>query len=154
MQAYGPAVLRVIVGATLAAHGVQKLFGGDGLQASAGLLGQIGLGPAWPPAIVLAVAELGGGLLLVAGAFTLPAAAVLVVDMLASTWKVHLAQGFFLRWALAPDAGYGFEYNFVLIGALVSLMFTGPGAFSVDARRARAAEMAAYGRARLRAGKM
>jgi hypothetical protein len=41
-----------------------------------------------------------------------------------------------------------------LIGALVSLMLTGPGAFSFDGRRARSAEAEAAGRARLRAGKV
>ena len=39
-----------------------------------------------------------------------------------------------------------------LIGALVSLMFTGPGALSFDGHRASAAETEALGRARMRAG--
>jgi hypothetical protein len=34
----------------------------------------------------------------------------------------------------------------------VSLVLGGPGAFSVDGRRARTAEIDAYGRARLRGG--
>ena len=46
----------------------------------------------------------------------------------------------------------GYEYNLALIGALVALMLTGPGAFSVDGWRARSAEAEAYGRARLRSG--
>ena len=48
--------------------------------------------------------------------------------------------------------GHGYEFNLVLIGALVSLMFTGPGALSFDSHRASAAETEALGRARMRAG--
>ena len=44
------------------------------------------------------------------------------------------------------------EFNLALAGALASLMLTGPGAFSIDRRRARAAEAQAFGRARMRAG--
>ena len=64
------------------------------------------------------------------------------------------ANGFFLNWNLTPGQGHGYEFNFVLIGALISLMLSGPGAFSIDGRRARHAETQAYGRARLRAGKV
>ena len=51
---------------------------------------------------------------------------------------------------MAPGAGHGYEFNLVLIGALVSLMLTGPGALSFDRHRARAAETQAFGRARMR----
>jgi uncharacterized membrane protein YphA (DoxX/SURF4 family) len=74
--------------------------------------------------------------------------------MAIAIWHVHFAQGFFLRWALAPGGGFGYEYNLVLLAALASLMVTGPGALSVDGRRARSAEAEAFRRARLRAGKM
>lgn len=43
---------------------------------------------------------------------------------------------------------------FVAHGALACLMLTGPGAFSIEGRRARSAEFRAYGRAPLRAGKV
>ena len=55
---------------------------------------------------------------------------------------------------MVAGQGHGYEFNLALIGALVSLMLTGPGAFSVDGRRERSAEAEAYGRARLRAGKV
>ena len=53
---------------------------------------------------------------------------------------------------MAAGQGHGYEFNLALIGALVALMLTGPGALSLDGRRARSAEARAYGRARLRAG--
>ena len=155
MQAYGPAVLRLVVGAVFAAHGAQKLFGlwgGGGLAGTVAFFAQLGLTPAYPLAVMVGVAEFAGGLLLIAGALTFFAALALVIDMIVATWKVHLANGFFINWALTPGHGHGYEFNLTLIAALISLMLTGPGAFSIDGRRARSAEYEAYGRARLRAG--
>jgi putative oxidoreductase len=149
MQPYGPAVLRLAVGAVFVAHGAQKLFGvwgGGGLDGTAAFFTQLGLAPAFPLAILVGVTEFAGGLMLILGAFTLYAALALVINMLVAVWKVHFAAGFFL-----PS---GYEFNIALVGALVSLMLTGAGALSVDGQRARSAEAEAYGRARLRAGKV
>ena len=157
MQPYGPAVLRLAIGAVFVAHGAQKLFGvwgGGGLAGTAAFFGQLGLTPAYPLAILVGLVEFAGGLMLIAGALTLFAALALVINMVVATWKVHLVNGFFLNWSLVPGQGHGYEFNIALIGALVALMLTGPGAFSVDGRRARSAEAEAYGRARLRAGKV
>jgi putative oxidoreductase len=149
----GPTVLRLAVGVVFAAHGAQKLFGlwdGGGLNGTAAFFAQLGLTPAYPLAVLVGLVELGGGLLLIAGAFTLVTAAALTVTMLVAVWTVHLSSGFFLNWTIAPGQGHGYEFNFALVGALVSLMLTGPGAFSIDRRRARAAEAQAFGRARMR----
>lgn len=149
MQPYGSAVLRVFVGTVFVAHGAQMLFGawgGLGLSGTAAFMGQLGLGPGFPLALLVALVELVGGLMLIIGAFALFAALALAIVMGVAIWKVHFAGGFFL------PAGY--EYAFVLLGALISLMLTGPGAFSIDGRRARSAEAEAFGRARLRAGQV
>ena len=122
MDRYGPAVLRLVVGATFMAHGAQHLFGvwgGSGLAGTAASFESIGLSPGYPLAVAVAVTESLGGLLLMAGALT-------------------------------PGQGHGIEYNVLLIAALVCLIFTGPGAFSIEHRRARSAESYAAGRARLR----
>ena len=153
MEHYGAAVLRVMVGITFIAHGAQKLFGiwgGAGLAGTGGYFDSIGLSPGFPLAVAVGVVEFGGGLLLTAGALTAYAAGALVLAMLGAIWKVHLANGYFLNWAITPGRGHGVEYNLVLIAALVCLAFTGPGAFSIDHRRARSAETYALGRARLR----
>ena len=157
MQPYGPAVLRLVVGTVFVAHGAQKLFGlwgGGGLAGTATFLAQLGLTPAYPLAVAAAVVEFGGGLLLLAGALTFFAALALALDMAVATWKVHLANGFFINWALAPGQGHGYEFNLTLIGALIALMLTGPGEFSIDGRRARSAEYKAYSRARVLARKV
>lgn len=153
MEAYGPALLRLFIGVTLAAHGAQKLFGiwgGGGLNGTAAYLDSIGLSPGFPLAVTVAVIEFAGGLLLMAGALTRYACVAVVLLKAGAIWKVHLTHGFFMNWALMPGRGHGVEFNVLMIAALLCLTLTGPGAFSVDHRRARDAERYATGRARLR----
>lgn len=155
LPAYGPAVLRLSLGAVFVAHGAQKLFGlwgGAGLDGTSAAFAQLGLQPAYGFALVWAVVEFVGGVLLLLGALTVPSAIALSLTLLISLWKVHLAHGFFLNWNLVPGQGHGYEFNVVLLGALVCLMLTGPGALSIDRRRAESAAAEAAGRARLRAG--
>jgi putative oxidoreductase len=155
MQAYGPTVLRVTLGVVFVAHGAQKLFGvwgGGGPAGTAAFFQQLGLSPAYLLALFVGLVEFIGGLCLVGGAYTLVSAAVLLADMLVAVWKVHLANGFFLNWTMTPGVGHGYEFNLVIVGGLICLILTGPGALSVDARRAQYAESEAAGRARLRAG--
>ena len=153
MERYGLALLRIVVGATFVAHGAQHLFGtwgGPGLAGTAASFEAVGLSPGFPLAVAVGVTEFGGGLLLMAGALTPYVALALALTMAGAIWKVHLAHGFFINWALTPGRGHGIEYNVLLIAALLCLMLTGPGAFSIDHRRALSAESDAAGRARLR----
>lgn len=153
MREWGPAVLRVTVGTVFVAHGLQMLlpvFGGGGVRSTAADFASMGLEPAYPLALLAGVTELGGGVALILGVFTLYAAIALIITMLVATWKVHLANGFFLNWAITPGVGHGYEFNLVLIAALVSLCLTGAGAVSVDRWRLRSAEAREFGRARVR----
>jgi putative oxidoreductase len=146
---YGPTILRLALAAVFIAHGAQKLFGiwgGGGLAGTTTFFEGLGLQPAYLLAIVAGVVEFGGGLLLLFGAFTPIASSVLAIEMTAAIWIVHLRNGFFL-----PN---GYEFNLLLIAALICVTLTGPGALSIDARRASHAAAAAAGRARLRAGKV
>jgi putative oxidoreductase len=148
IPAYGPAVLRLVLGIVFVAHGAQKLFGawgGGGLSATSSGFSQIGLEPAYGFAVAIGVIEFGGGILLLVGALTVFASLALTLVMLGAIWKVHLAQGFFL-------SNNGYEFNLTVIGGLVCLMLAGPGALSVDGNRASHAAAAAAGRARLRSG--
>ena len=153
MDRYGPALLRLVVGATFLAHGAQKLFGvwgGGGLAGTAAYFDSLGLSPGYPLAVAVALAESLGGVLLMTGALTSYAAAALIVTMLGAIWNVHLSNGFFMNWGLTPGRGHGVEYDLVLIAALASLVISGPGTLSVDHSRARSAESYRAGRARLR----
>ena len=154
MSRYGATILRLAVGTVFVAHGAQKLFGvwgGPGLSAMSRMLGQLGFPQyTYPLAVLVALTEFCGGLLLIAGAATLWAAIALLIEMGVATYKVHWPNGFFLNWGLTPGRGHGIEFNVVLIAALLSLVFTGPGAFSFEERRHRSRESRAAGRARIR----
>ncbi|MGH9372430.1 MAG: DoxX family protein [Vicinamibacterales bacterium] len=157
MESYGPAILRLMVGAMFVAHGMQKLFGsfgGGGLTGTAAYFDAIGLSPGFPLAVAVGVTEFGGGLLLMAGALTRYASVALALVMVGAIWNVHFENGFFMNWAITPGVGHGVEYNLVLVAALLCLALTGPGALSVDHRRSRSAESDAAGRARLLRGQL
>jgi putative oxidoreductase len=157
VQAYGLTVLRLAVGAVFVGHGTQKLFGasgGGGLSATAASFAQLGFNPPYLLAAVVSLLELAGGILLVAGALTAFVSLVLLIEMAVATWKMHLPNGFFMNWGLTPGQGHGYEFNLVLMAALACFALSGPGALSLDGRRARSAEAEAAGRARLRGGKV
>lgn len=156
MTEYGPAVLRLATGAIFIAHGAQKLFGlwgGAGPDGTAAFFARLGLTPAYPLALAVGIVEFIGGIMLVLGAYTVVAAAALIITSGVAIWKVHLPHGFFLNWSNTAGQGHGYEFSLLLIGALAALMLTGGGAFSIDHRRQRSAEAAAAGRARLLARK-
>ena len=124
----GLLILRLVVGLSLAAHGAQKLFGwfgGYGLAGTGQFLEQLGFRPGRLYAAPAGIAEVAGGLFLAAGFLTPVAAAAVVAVMLVAAVSVHIEKGFF-----AHNGGY--EYTLVLAGAAVALVFTGPGALSLD----------------------
>src|SRR5256712_5719309 len=125
----GILILRLVVGMTLAAHGAQKLFGwfgGYGLAGTGGFLEQLGFVPGRRNALFAGLAEAAGGLLLALGLATPLAAAMIVAVMFVAAVSVHLKQGFFVT-------QQGYEYTLILGIAALSIAFTGPGAWSLDA---------------------
>ena len=127
----GRLILRAVVGGYFVGHGTQKLFGwfdGHGLDATSQMFESLGLRPGKRHALAAGVAEAGGGALLVAGAATPLAAAVLTSTMITAIQRVHLKNG---PWVM----NQGYEYNLVLIAAVLSLAETGPGSPSIDTAR-------------------
>lgn len=121
-------ILRVPVGLILAAHGAQKLFGwfdGYGLEGTAGWLSSIGLEPGYLMALMAGSAEFFGGLALVLGLLTRPAALVAAFTMLVAIFSVHIGNGLF-----ASNDGY--EYALTLLVVTVSLAIQGGGYLSLD----------------------
>lgn len=123
----GLLAIRVGVGATLVAHGTQKLFGwfgGGGLAGTAATFDQLGFTPGKVNAVVAGLSESGGGALLALGLAT-PAAGAAVAGTMATAASMHVPQGFF------ATSG-GLEYPAVLAVVAASLALTGPGQVSVD----------------------
>ena len=121
-------VLRVPVGLILAAHGAQKLFGwfgGYGLEGTGQWLASIGLEPGYLMALLAGGAEFFGGLALVLGLLTRPAAVVAAFTMLVAIFAVHIGNGLFM-------ANNGYEYALTLLAATVALAIQGAGRFAVD----------------------
>ncbi|WP_339780495.1 DoxX family protein [uncultured Marinobacter sp.] len=125
---YAALILRVPVGLTLAAHGAQKLFGwfgGYGLEGTGQWMASIGLEPGYLMALLAGGAEFFGGLALVLGLLTRPAALVTAFAMLVATLSVHIGNGLFM-------ANNGYEYALTLFAVTLALAIQGGGRFAVD----------------------
>lgn len=121
-------VVRSAIGTLFIGHGTQKLlgwFGGPGLEGTQGMMESLGMRPARRNAIAAGATETAGGALLVAGLATPLAAASLIGVMTTAIRTVHLPNG---PWV----ANGGWEYNAVLIAALMALAEDGPGELSLD----------------------
>lgn len=120
--------LRVAAGIIYSAHGAQKLFGwfgGYGLQGTGQWMESIGLSPGVAMAALAGSAEFFGGLLLLAGLFTRPAAIVTAITMIVAIFSVHFQHGLFL-------ANNGYEFGLALLGISTALAVRGAGDLSVD----------------------
>ncbi len=121
-------ILRVPVGIILTAHGGQKLygwFGGYGLEGTGQWLASVGIEPGYLMALLAGGAEFFGGIALILGLLTRPAAIVSAFTMLVALLTVHLGNGLFL-------SNNGFEYALALLAATVALAIQGGGTLSVD----------------------
>jgi putative oxidoreductase len=127
------AVLRIVTALIFMEHGTQKLFGWPGPPP----------GGALPPAFSLfwvgAVLEAVGGLLILIGLFTRPVAFLLAGEMAVAYWMFHAPQNFFPA-LNGGDAAILYCFVFLL------LVFTGPGAWSVDGMRGTAGPRHAWER--------
>jgi putative oxidoreductase len=120
----GLLVLRLTVGVIFAIHGGQKLFTG-GLPRFGEMLTRLHVPAPSVAAVLVALVEFAGGVLLVLGLFARPAAALIAIDMVVAMLAVHLPRGFF-------NPG-GVEFPLILFASNVALVCLGAGAWSMDA---------------------
>lgn len=118
-------ILRLVLGLTLAAHGLNKFFGGGRIPGTAGWFGSIGMKPGKFHATVAACTETAAGLGLAAGLLTPIPAAGFVSLMVVAAWTVHRHNGFFI-------VKEGWEYNLVLAVSAVVIAMLGAGTYSLD----------------------
>ena len=126
---FGLLILRLALGVTMGAHGLQHLFGlfgGPGISGFARMLETFGYHKqttllSWITGIV----ELGGGALVVVGLFT-PLAAAGLLGVAANIVYAKYHGGFF------EGQGRGFEFELLLGAVALGLLFTGAGSISLE----------------------
>lgn len=119
-DSWGPVLIRLAVGLVMVIHGLGKLFGvgpaAMSISQFTGFLDTLGLPAASVLAWIVAVVELGGGVLILLGVFTRLAALIIAIDMVVATVLVHLPEGY-------SDS----ELTIVLCLAALSLVVSGAG---------------------------
>jgi putative oxidoreductase len=126
-------LLRLVVGGLFVGHGTQKLFGwfgGPGLETTAQGFDQLGMRPGRHHAVAASAAETSGGTLLITGFATPVAASALIATMLTAIKRVHFKNGFW-------NSNGGYEFNLVLIAALLLLAEDGPGSLALGGQKLR-----------------
>jgi putative oxidoreductase len=124
LDRYSPhalAVLRIVTALIFMLHGLQKLFGFPAPPEG-------GLPPAFSLFWVGAIMELAGGLLILVGLFTRPVAFLLAGEMAVAYWMFHAPQ------SLYPALNGG-DATILYCFVFLLFVFTGPGAWSIDAAR-------------------
>lgn len=120
----GLLLLRVVAGVVFFMHGWQKLVDNGISQTQTGF---DGMGAPLPEitAVIVTFVELIGGIALILGALTQIAGILLAIDMVSALFIVHIENGIFV-------ANMGYELVFLLGGAALALVLTGPGPFAID----------------------
>ncbi|MFC5752430.1 DoxX family protein [Actinomadura rugatobispora] len=119
-------LVRVVVGLTMIAHGLNHWRGGGRIEGTGRWFGGLGLRHGVLQAWMSVVTEIGAGILLVAGLLTPLACAAVISVMLVAGLLAHRPNGFFVF----KD---GYEYVLVLAVVTLALAVLGPGRLSLDA---------------------
>ena len=129
---YAIAALRIATARIFMLHGTQKLFGFPAPP-------QSGLPPLLSLYGIGGVLELVGGFLVLIGAFTRPVAFILAGEMAVAYWMFHAPRNLYPV-LNGGDASILYCFVFLL------LVFTGPGALSIDGLRGGRTHRPALGR--------
>jgi putative oxidoreductase len=125
----GLLVVRLVLGALMAAHGAQKLFGwfgGYGLAAVSGFFETLGFRPGRLFATLASAAEVVSGVLMAVGLFGPIGPALMVAVMIVAAVSVHWQHGLFA-------GSNGIEVPLLYGAGAAALALTGPGLYSLDA---------------------
>jgi|SRR6185436_1751198 len=121
-------IARIVLGALMAGHGAQKLFGwfgGYGLAGTSGFFENLGFRPGRLFATAAATGEIASGLLIALGLFGPIGPAILVSIMLVAAVSVH--------WHGVFAASNGVELPLLYATGAIALALSGFGRFSLDA---------------------
>lgn len=123
-QRVAPLLLRLAVGSIFIAHGYQKLAM-IGVENFGNFLGSMGVPAAGLFAWFITILEIGGGAALILGIAVHWISKLFAAEMLTAFFLVHITNGIFVE-----DGG--FELVMLLFAAVVSLIITGAGKWSLD----------------------
>lgn len=118
----GLIALRVLIATQLVIHGSFRLISG-GAVPFGGFLAEQGLPFAVPIAYFITIAEIAGGLSLVAGKLIRPLVGWFVIELVLGIAMVHSREG----WFVVGGGRNGMEYSVVLIGGLIIVGLTSEG---------------------------
>ena len=130
LEPYTWPLVRATAGLMLVPHGWGKLFTEGAVEGLAGGLTKLGLEPAYPLALYIALLELVGGLMLALGLFTRLIASLVVGFMAVAAFHVHWGNGFL--WIQK-----GFEYPLFWGLVCIAIVIRGGGPMSLDAKMGR-----------------
>jgi len=120
-------ILRLVLGIVFIVHGWVKLFV-VGVSGVGGFLGNMGIPFSLAAGTAVSVLEFAGGIMLIIGLLTRWVSLLLAIEMFFAYYLVHRVNGFFI------GVQFGYEFVFVLFGALVALLLHGPSMISLDAK--------------------
>jgi uncharacterized membrane protein YphA (DoxX/SURF4 family) len=118
--------LRIGLGVELVVHGWPKIKNPGGM---AGWLGQMGMKPAVFWSWIAALTEFLGGLALIVGLLTRPAALFVAGQFLVIILYVKLGK---LKAPFTTPQAAGWEWDWLILFMGLSLLLAGPGAYSLD----------------------
>lgn len=126
-KSYAWLPIRFVLAAVFIFHGYGKLFAEPGIAGFTGMLSGLGIPAAGVMAIVIALIEFAGGILMLLGLFSRYVAVLQTAIMLVAIVTVHWANGFNFM-----DVGWAF--NFVMIGGLLGIILNGPGIWNLETK--------------------
>ena len=123
-------ILRLALAAVLLYHGIPKL-----MHFGSTVVGFEGMGLPVPQltAAVALLAEVGGGLLILAGVAVDIAGLLVIIDMLGAIYFVHWGNGF-------DFTKGGWEHPFTVLAMALALALAGPGRLTVGQTRYKGAD--------------
>lgn len=126
-------IARIILGAVILPHGLQKAFGWFGGYGFTGTMQFFTdtIGMPWILGFLVIVIEVLGGICLILGLATRLWAISFTVILTGIALTSHIQNGFFMNW-FGNQKGEGVEYCLLGLALALGLVFTGGGKLSVD----------------------